>query len=135
MTLKITLITPPDIFENDNDSILLINLTEDEQARASEWLGQFDGDQHYNIYFYQNEIDVPWFFHAMATSKYKYITLNEMSGVTNLLAGYILGKNNTYFSTNDPNVASVFGYINSCRVSNVTDFFERTLGAKKQRTS
>jgi hypothetical protein len=135
MTLKITLITPPDIFENENNGILLANLTEQEQSLATEWLGKFESEQSYNIYFYQNETDVPWFLHAMANSKYKYITLNEFSGVTHLLAGYILSKNNTYYSTNDPNVASVFGYINSCRVSSVTDFFERTLGAKEQQPS
>ena len=40
MSLTITLITPPDIFENDSTGIFLINLTEEEQDEATKWLGE-----------------------------------------------------------------------------------------------
>ena len=48
MTIKITLITPPDIFENENDSLLIANLTESEQTMASDWLGKFDSNKNFN---------------------------------------------------------------------------------------
>ena len=131
MTVKITLITPPDIFQNDNTSLFLLNLSEQQQNASSEWLGRFESDQNYNIYFYQNETEVPWLLHAMSSSKYKYINIDGTNGISHWLMGYILSKPNTYFSTTDVNVAEVYSYINTNRVSDVTDFFERTLGAKE----
>lgn len=132
MTVKITLITPPDIFENDNKAILLLNLSEEQQNTATDWLGQFETDENLNIYFYQGETEAPWIFHAMGASTYKYIDINNTDGLSGLLAGYILSKPNTYYSTSDPNVSSAYSYINSNRVENVVDFFERTLGAERQ---
>lgn len=130
MTLKITLITPPDIFQNDNESFMFVNITEQEQNESSEWLGRFDSDQHINVYFQQDEADVPWFLHALSSSKYKYINIDNISGITTWLAGYVLGKPNTYYKCSDPNVASLYSHINSCRVNSITDFFERTLSGK-----
>jgi hypothetical protein len=132
MTVKITLITPPDIFQNDNDSILLLNLSEPQQQACSDWLGQYDSDKNYNIYFYQNENNVPWLLHALPTSKYKYINIDRTEGVSLWLLGYILSKPNTYFSTENVDVAEVYSYINTSRVATVEEFFERALGAEKQ---
>ena len=131
MTVKITLITPPDIFQNDNKSILLINLSEDEQNSATEWLSSFESDENINIYFYQGETDVPWFLHAMSTSNYKYINTDKMPEIIKFLSGYILGKTNTFYSTTDANISSLFGYINNGLVKNVTEFLERALSAKE----
>jgi len=131
MTLKITLITPPDIYENDNDSVLLLNTTEEEQEIATDWLGKFISDKHINLYFYQAETNVPWILHAMAVSKYKYINMNTPCDLTGLLAGYILSKNGVFYKTGNNNVAAVFEYINTNRVDNITDFFERIFRANK----
>lgn len=130
MTVKITLITPPDIFQNDNKSILLINLSEAEQSTASEWLGSFESEENINIYFYQGETNLPWFLHAMSTADYKYVNTDEMPQIILYLIGYILGKTNTYYSSTDANVSSLFGYINNGQVNNVTEFLERALSAK-----
>lgn len=131
MTVKITLITPPDIFQNDNDSIFLVNLTESEQNMASAWLGRLESDQNFNIYFLQSENETPWILHAMAASKYKYINTDKISGAAGYLAGYMLGKPNTFYSCRDLNVAAVYNYINPNKVEDVEEFFERTLGAKE----
>jgi hypothetical protein len=127
MSLKITLITPPDIFENDNESIFLINLNEEDQNAATDWLSKYDSEKDLNIYFYQGEINMPWFLHAMAVSTYKYIDIDANSPMTDLLAGYILGKNNVYYKTAEQNTAAVYNYINPNRVSNVVTFFERAI--------
>jgi hypothetical protein len=131
MTVKITLITPPDIFENDNKSLLFLNLSEEQQTAVTDWLRNFNSDENLNIYFYQGEINIPWILHAMGVSHYKYINIDQSNELTGLLLGYILGKANVYFSTDDQNVASVFGYINSNRIRSVTDFLERTLSGKE----
>jgi hypothetical protein len=111
-----------------------MNLTETDQTKVSEWLGQFESEEDLNIYFYQGEFEIPWIFHAMATAKYKYIDINNVDGASKLLASYILGKNNTYYSTSDPDAKAVYSHINPNKVNGVIDFFERTLGAERQQS-
>ena len=130
MTIKITLITPPDIFENDNESILILNLPEAQQTLATDWLGKLETDKNFNIYFYQNETEVPWILHTMAVSKYKYIDIDASDGVASYLASYILAKPNTYYSTTNPDFAALYSYVNQNRVRDIVEFFERTLGAE-----
>ena len=131
MTVKITLVTPPDIFENDNLSIMLFNATEAQQQAASQWFLNYEKEDNLNIYFHTNETDIPWLLHSMAAAKYKYINIDNIEGPANCLASYILSKPNTYFSVTDPSLASLLGYINNNRVDSIEDFFERTLGADK----
>jgi|CryBogDrversion2_4_1035264.scaffolds.fasta_scaffold56622_1 hypothetical protein len=133
MTIKITLITPPDIYQNSNDGIFLINLSEAEQLEATRWLGAFETEQDVNIYFYQGETDTPWFLHSLASSKYKYIELHSRMDIGFLMASYLLSKPNTFYSSTDPNLLSMYNYINQNQVSGIVDFFERTLGAEKQQ--
>lgn len=129
MSTKLTLITPPDIYQNNQDSVLLIDLTEKEQDEVSAWLGQ--NPLAINIYFYQGEPNIPWLMHALACSTYKYINLNNMAAVSSYLAGYTLSKHGVYYSTSDENVAQLFSHINMNRVDNVVEFLERTFGGKK----
>lgn len=125
MPLKITLVTPPDIFQNDNPSILLMNLVEKEQDLATQWLGNLDVDLNLNIYFYQNEPNAIWFLHSLATSSHKYIDIDNTNGMSEMLLGYLLSKPATYYKTKDTNKNSVFCHINQNRVDSVTDFLER----------
>ena len=127
MSLTITLITPPDIFENDSPGIFLINLTENQQDEATKWLADCKRELDLNIYFHQNEPNVVWFLHAMASSSHKYINLDNSHSFSSMLAGYILSKPSTYYSTVDKNKSAVFGHINQNRVDNIKDFFERIL--------
>jgi hypothetical protein len=131
MSLKITLITPPDIYENENEGILLMNLPETAQTEASDWLGKLDSEKSINVYYYQGEPETFWLLHAMNVTKYKYIDIDAMSGVSSWLAGYILCKNNVFYSAKDLNIASIYQHINPNRVNSVLDFLERILGAEK----
>lgn len=125
---KITLITPPDIFENSNISILLAHLTDQEQDEVTEWLSNTSFDQDLNIYFYNGEPDVTWFLYALNRSDYKYINIDYVNYITQALSGYALGKSNTYYSTADSNLTQVYSHINSKKVSNVKEFLEGILG-------
>jgi hypothetical protein len=129
METKLTLITPPDIYQNNQDSILLIDVTEKEQDEISSWLGK--NPLSINIYFYQGEPNVPWLFHALSCATYKYINLNNMTAVSSYLAGYTLSKAGVYYSTDDKNVADLFSYINMNRVDNAVAFLERIFGGKE----
>lgn len=129
MATKLTLITPPDIYQNNQDSVLLIDLTEKEQDEVSTWLGQ--NPLSINIYFYQGEPNIPWFLHALSCATYKYINLNNMTAVSSYLAGYTLSKAGVYYSTDDKNVSELFSHINMNLVDNAVAFLERTFGGKE----
>ena len=133
MSLTITLITPPDIFENDSIGIFLINLTETEQDEATKWLADSTLDLDVNIYFSQNEPYPVWFLHAMASSKHKYINLDNTNGMVELLSSYVLSKPSTYYSLSDKNKQAVLEHINVNRVGSVKDFLERVLSDSQQK--
>jgi len=130
MPAKITLITPPDIFQNDQTSILLIDVTDEEQDDISKWLAQMP-DAEINLYFYHGETNIPWFLHSLAVATYKYINLDNASQVSSYLMGYTLSKYGVFYSADDTGVAELFSHINVNRVDNVVDFLERTLSGKK----
>lgn len=127
---KLTLITPPDIFENESYSILFIHLGDNDQEAVSQWLAESDIKENVNIYFYSGEQDLPWLFHAMARSEYIYIDLNDVNSITTTLSGYILGKKNTYYKTSNENTSAVCHYINQNRITNIETFLQRALNDK-----
>jgi hypothetical protein len=129
MAKKLTLITPPDIYQNNQDSILLIDVSEKEQDEISVWLGK--NTLEINIYFYQGEPNITWFLHALSCATYKYINLNNMSAVSGYMAGYTVSKAGVYYSTPDDNVATLYSHLNMNRVDNAVDFLERTFGGKE----
>lgn len=129
MKNKITLITPPDIFQNDQESILLVDITEKDQDLVSIWLGKTDKDL--NIYFYQGETNVEWLLHALSCSNSAFVNLNNMSPVTSHLAGFLLSKPKVYYTTDDKNISNLFSYINHNHVTDVVDFLERTFNGKE----
>jgi hypothetical protein len=130
MNGKITLITPPDIFENGNISLLFVNLSEQDQDAVSKWLSDANIDENINIYFYNGEPNVTWFFHAIGSCEHKYIDLDGNNYVTSALSGYVLGKNNFVYKTTDENIAAVYSHINSNRVRQIEEFLERALSGQ-----
>ena len=125
---KITLITPPDIFENSNISILLAHLTDEEQDAATEWLTNTTFEKDLNIYFYNGEPNATWFLYALNRCEYKYINIDCVNYITQALSGYSLGKSNTFYSTSDANLAEVYSHISAGKVSNVKQFLESIFG-------
>lgn len=130
MKSKITLITPPDIFENANTSIMLINITEEEQDAVGKWLHNNDLPKDINIYAYTNEPNVVWFLYALNRCEYKYINIDCVNLITQALSGYVVSRSGVYYKSSNDNLAAVYSHINSNRVSNVEDFLESVLGAK-----
>lgn len=130
MKSKITLITPPDIFENSNPSILFCHLTDEEQDAVSKWLSKSDISNNINLYVYTDEATPVWFLYALNRSEYKYININGVNLLTQALGGYVLSRNNVYYRTDDTNLAAVYSHINSNRVNTVEEFLESILGAK-----
>lgn len=122
---KITLITPPDIFENDSFSILFVHLSEEDQNKVSEWLAKSDIKKNINVYFYDHEIDLPWLFHVMNRCDYKFIDLNNLNYATTMLSGYMLGKKDTYYKIDDESTSAVCHFINQDRITSIETFLEK----------
>ena len=134
MKNKITLITPPDIFENSNISILFVHLTDQEQDLASSWLSNSNFAEPLNLYVYSGEPNVSWLLYAASRCEYKYIDLDEITGqqhmVMQALQGYLIGNNNFFYKTVDENIAAVYSHISANRINGITEFLENTLSVK-----
>jgi hypothetical protein len=127
---KITLITPPDIFENESYSILFIHLSDQDQITVSEWLAKSSIGENINVYFYDQEIEVTWLFHAIARCDYTFIDIDNATETTKALSGYILGKKSTFYKTVDENKSAVYHYINQNRITNIESFLEKAFNVK-----
>ncbi len=122
---KILLITPPDIFENSNESILFVHLNEKEQETVSKWLSDSKLEEDINFYVYDGESNTSWFLYALALCEHKYINLDEINSATQALSGYALGKSGVHYTTSNEELAQIYSYINQNRVDNVEEFLER----------
>lgn len=125
MNEKIILITPPDIFENFNLSILFVHLNEQDQDIVSKWLSNSNYDQDINFYVYDGQPNVDWFLYAASRCEYKYIDFDNSNFITQSLGSYMLGKNNFYYKTSDENLASLYININNNRINKIETFLER----------
>lgn len=120
---KITLITPPDFYENSNPSILLIGLDNTQQDECTEWLGKNDLSPNINLYYYQDENNVEWLMYALARADMTFINIDANITVSPLFA-YLLSRPNVYYSTTNDNLRQLFAHINGHFVNNINDFFE-----------
>ena len=130
MENKLTLITPPDYYENGNPSIMLISMTTEQQDAVSEWLTKTDVKTDLNLYTYQGENVMEWLLYALARSDYKYINLDSPDSITNIMATYILSRSNVFYSTANPDIKALVGYLNNNYVDNIEQFFERVLSGQ-----
>lgn len=124
---KITLITPPDYFENSNPSILLIGLNEEQQDQITVCLGNTDVSPDLNVYYYQDEDNLEWLLYALARAGAIFVNGDcENFTVKNLLS-YILSRPNVYWTTKDEDIKKLFSYINGHYVNTIEDFFKGLL--------
>ena len=103
MTNKITLITPPDIYENSNYSILFIGLTEKDQDDASLWLGRNETYPECNFYYYQGENNPSWLLYALNRSDISFLNFESNDAIINIMGSYILSRPNVYYTSKDEN--------------------------------
>ena len=124
---KITLITPPDIFENLNFSILFLHISETDQDNISKFLASRPIKENLNLYVYSSEPNVDWIFYALGKSNLIFIDLDNCNFITDKLSGYILARNNIFYKTSNENMAAIFSHINQNRITNIEQFLERII--------
>ena len=124
MSNKITLITPPDYFENSNPSFLLIGFDDEQQDQTSEWLGNNDFKTDINLYYYQGEDTLEWLLYALARSEYVLVNADCDIYIIKHLLSYILSRTNVSYTTQDDELRQLFSHINGHFVNTVSEFFE-----------
>ena len=132
MNSKITLITPPDIYENSNTSLVLLGLTESDQDQASIWLGNNAKDLDLNLYFYQGENNIPWLFYALNRANATFVNLDADKAIINIMGSYILSKPDVYYTCKDENLKALMSHINNNFVPDVETFLKKVLNEQGQ---
>ncbi len=128
---KLTLITPPDFYENLNTSILFMHLTEEEQCAVSSWFKDFDSSENLNLYVYNGELNIPWILYAFNRCDYTYLNLDNQNSTTQTLSGYYLANSNVWYKTEHTELSDIYNHINGNRVDSIEHFLERILIVKK----
>lgn len=122
MKNKVTLITPPDIYENSSNSVLFINVQDRDQEKITNWLSNSESEENINIYFYSGEQETEWLLYALSRADLTFFDVDNHCGLTQLLAGYIISMNKVYYQTQQADIGQVYQHINSRRVPDM-DFF------------
>jgi hypothetical protein len=131
MTNKITLITPPDIYENSNHSLLFIGLTDEDQDAASLWLGQNDTYPETNFYYYQGEDNLTWLLYALARADAVFLNFESNNAIINIIGSYVLSRPGVHYTTKDENLKALMSHINNQYVSDVTVFLEKVFNEQR----
>ncbi len=135
MTGKITIISPPDIYINRTQSIILVNTTEQEQEQVSEWFSQNPLEQELSIYFYNNEKNLQWLVMSFAVANNRYINLDNTQDESNLLASHFLSSDNCYYKLTDPNLFEIYRLVNTSKLETITDFLDKVIAIEHVETS
>lgn len=128
MKNKITLITPPDFFENESPGILLIDINSSYQEQMTEFLTNSTYEKDLNIYFYMGENDPKWLLYALSKAKITYVDIDNLTQASKELQSYILGKATVFYSTHNPDLAQTLELINKNRVPDLSYFLENQFG-------
>jgi hypothetical protein len=131
MENKLTLITPPDFYENNNQSILFLSISDTEQETVSVWLKDNEIPEDLNLYTYQGENNIEWLLYALARSDTKYINLDSEDGITNVMASYIMSRPNVFWHTENADLRAVLEHISNGYVNSVTDFLQNLFQSDK----
>ncbi|MEI6420736.1 MAG: hypothetical protein WCP55_00845 [Lentisphaerota bacterium] len=132
MTNKITLVTPPDFYENSNFSVLFLSMSEVDQDAASKWLGEHTDYPETNFYYYQGENNIPWLLYALNRADVKFLNFDTDHAIINMMGSYILGRPNVYYTTQNPDLKALMSHINNQFVPTVEQFLERVFNGQKE---
>lgn len=122
---KITLITPPDFYENSNFSVLFIGMSDDDQEMTSRWLAEKGDFPEVNFYFYQGESNITWLLYAVNRADVILLNYDTDHAIINLMGSYILSKPNVYYTTNNENLKALMLHINNKFLPTTETFLEK----------
>lgn len=132
---KITLITPPDIFENRNPSILFVNLSEEDQTIISNYLVKQDLKHNYNFYLYNEEDNPAWLLYAANRTNWIYIDFNFRNSIVDVMGSYLISRSNVFYKSEDQNLASIYSHLNQNKITTIEKFLDRVFNDQTDQSS
>jgi len=127
MKNKITLITPPDKFENANFNLTLINLNQSQQESVTNWLEQVEIEKDMNIYYFGPNDDAQWLLYAVNQSHLTYCNIDNQCQTMSVLLSWIVAKNKVYFNSENEKTSTILSNITHNRVPDISFFLDHCL--------
>jgi hypothetical protein len=121
---KITLVTPPDYFENSNISILLVGFSQKDQEDTSVWLKENDQTLDINFYYYQGEDTIEWLLYALARADYTYINCESDSLIIQKLLTYMVSRPGVFWSSQSEDTVKILTCLSNKQVNTIEDFLK-----------
>ena len=121
---KITLITPPDFYENSNLSVLLIGFSDEQQDTASKWLGTNEFEKDLNLYYYQGEDTIEWLFYAIARADATYINADNPDPTVQQFVSYFVSRPKVLWSSDNEQRRHLLSFVSNRQVNTIEEFLE-----------
>ena len=103
MPNKINLITPPDNLHNNNFTLSVVNTTDEEKEKISNYLSKQQDDREINLFAYTNESNPTWLLNKVNGKINTYINLDNTVDISVQYISYILSLSNVYYYTEHQN--------------------------------
>ena len=130
MTSKITLVTPPDYFENKNFSILFVGMSDKTQTEVSQWLKDHPIYPDCNLYVYQGDDNIPWLLYAKHRCSATLIDYDVSDANIVYMGSYLVGYSNVFYTTTNTAISDLLSHISNNFVPSTITFLERVFDVK-----
>ena len=156
---QITLVTPPDFFQNQNKSFCLINFSKRDKDSFADQLNKHMPDEDITIYLWddnnfsvtdsvekndpnyesylkewkhnQTNRDYNWLLNACKVATTVILNMEYISKPLMIWSGYILTLSKTHFINGNESEAKTLGVLNRNRIESVPYLFQKLKESKK----
>lgn len=156
---QITLVTPPDFFQNQNKSFCLINFSKRDKDSFADQLNRYMPNEDVTVYLWddnnfsvtdtvgktdpsyetylkewkhnQTNRDYNWLLNACKVATTVIINMEYISKPLMVWSGYILTLSKTHFINGNEAEAKILGVLNRNRTESVVHLFQKLNESKK----
>jgi len=125
MPNKINLITPPDNLHNNNFTLSVVNTTDEEKEKISNYLSKQQDDREINLFAYTNESNPTWLLYKVNGKINTYINLDNTVDISVQYISYMLSLSNVYYYTEDQNKKDMYSLISANSVTGIDNFLDK----------
>ena len=125
MPNKINLITPPDNLHNNNFTLSVVNTTDEEKEKISNYLSKQQDEREINLFAYTNESNPTWLLYKVNGKINTYINLDNTVDISVQYISYMLSLSNVYYYTEDQNKKDMYSLISANSVTGIDNFLDK----------
>lgn len=98
----ITLITPPDVLNNDAYSMLIVCPSEEYKILINNILSE--SNMHLNLYWYESRFDsIDWIINLLKKMDVVFVDIDNSDSEVRMFLSHIIAQPNTFYLTRDNN--------------------------------